>query len=120
MKALLLLRLAAAALLSCACLTLANGRPAAPAPTEGDYVVHNFQFRSGQSLAEVRLHYTTLGTPAQDGQGRTVTEGLGVNHLRLLLGTSMGCMHSWVWERACSPSLGFDDFPWPTPSARIR
>ena len=26
-----------------------------------------------------------------------LTEGLGVNHLRLILGTSMGCMHSWVW-----------------------
>jgi homoserine O-acetyltransferase/O-succinyltransferase len=24
-------------------------------------------------------------------------EGLGVNHLRLILGTSMGCMHSFVW-----------------------
>jgi homoserine O-acetyltransferase/O-succinyltransferase len=23
--------------------------------------------------------------------------GLGVNHLRLVMGTSMGCMHSWVW-----------------------
>ena len=22
---------------------------------------------------------------------------LGVNHLRLILGTSMGCMHSWIW-----------------------
>jgi homoserine O-acetyltransferase/O-succinyltransferase len=22
---------------------------------------------------------------------------LGVNHLRLILGTSMGCMHSWLW-----------------------
>jgi homoserine O-acetyltransferase len=26
-----------------------------------------------------------------------LTEGMGVNHLRLILGTSMGCMHSWVW-----------------------
>jgi homoserine O-acetyltransferase len=26
-----------------------------------------------------------------------LTQGLGVNHLRLILGTSMGCMHSWVW-----------------------
>lgn len=26
-----------------------------------------------------------------------VTEGLRVNHLRLVMGTSMGCMHSWVW-----------------------
>lgn len=26
-----------------------------------------------------------------------VTEGLGVNHLRLVMGTSMGAMHTWVW-----------------------
>ncbi len=26
-----------------------------------------------------------------------LTEGLGVKHLRLVMGTSMGCMHSWVW-----------------------
>jgi homoserine O-acetyltransferase len=30
-------------------------------------------------------------------QHRLLTEGLKVNHLRLLMGTSMGCMHSWVW-----------------------
>lgn len=30
-------------------------------------------------------------------QHQLVTEGLGVNHLRLVMGTSMGCMHSWVW-----------------------
>ncbi len=145
-----------------------------PAPQEGDFVVRNFHFRSGESLPELRLHYTTLGKPARDAQGRVtnavlilhgtggsgrqflqplfagvlfgpgqlldatrnfiilpdgvghgksskpsdalrahfpqydygdmvaahyrlVTEGLGVNHLRLVMGTSMGCMHSWVW-----------------------
>ncbi len=26
-----------------------------------------------------------------------ITEGLGVNHLRLVMGTSMGAMHTWVW-----------------------
>jgi homoserine O-acetyltransferase len=26
-----------------------------------------------------------------------LTDGLHVDHLRLILGTSMGCMHSWVW-----------------------
>jgi homoserine O-acetyltransferase/O-succinyltransferase len=26
-----------------------------------------------------------------------LTEGLHVDHLRLILGTSMGCMHSWMW-----------------------
>ena len=30
-------------------------------------------------------------------QHQLLTEGLGVNHLRLAMGTSMGCMHSWVW-----------------------
>lgn len=144
------------------------------APQEGDFVVRDFHFKSGETLPELRLHYTTLGKPARDAAGRVsnavlvlhgtggsgrnflspqfagvlfgpgqlldagryfiilpdgighgksskpsgglharfpqydyddmvaaqhrlVTEGLGVNHLRLILGTSMGCMHSWVW-----------------------
>src|ERR1700675_1239273 len=29
-------------------------------------------------------------------QHELLEKGLGVNHLRLILGTSMGCMHSWV------------------------
>src|SRR3989440_9418353 len=142
--------------------------------TEGDYVAKDFKFRSGETLAELKLHYRTLGTPARDAQGRVtnavlilhgtggtgaqflspqfanelygagqpldvtkyfvilpdgvghgksskpsdgmhakfpqydyddmvalhyklLTDGLGVNHLRLIFGTSMGCMHSWVW-----------------------
>ena len=32
-----------------------------------------------------------------DAQYRLLTEGLGVNHLRLVLGTSMGGMHTWLW-----------------------
>jgi len=30
-------------------------------------------------------------------QYRLVTEGLRLNHLHLVMGTSMGCMHSWMW-----------------------
>ena len=30
-------------------------------------------------------------------QHRLVTEGLGVRHLRLVLGNSMGGMHAWTW-----------------------
>jgi homoserine O-acetyltransferase len=30
-------------------------------------------------------------------QHRLLTECLGVNHLRLVIGTSMGGMHTWVW-----------------------
>src|ERR1700740_3622720 len=152
---------------------------AAPATTEGDFVVKNFQFRSAESLPDLRLHYTTLGKPAKNAQGRVtnavmilhgtggtghqflspifagelfgpgqlldatryyiilpdgighgksskpsdglharfpqydyddmvaahhllLTEGLGVNHLRLVMGTSMGCMHSFVWGETYS------------------
>ena len=42
-------------------------RASLPATTEGDYVAKNFQFRSGESLPELRLHYTTLGQPVRDG-----------------------------------------------------
>jgi homoserine O-acetyltransferase len=30
-------------------------------------------------------------------QYRLLTEGLGVNHLRLVMGASMGAMHTWLW-----------------------
>jgi homoserine O-acetyltransferase len=32
-----------------------------------------------------------------EAQYRLLTEGLGVNHLRLVMGTSMGGMHTWMW-----------------------
>ncbi len=32
-----------------------------------------------------------------EAQHRLVTEGLGVDHLRLVLGASMGGMHTWLW-----------------------
>ena len=141
---------------------------------EGDYVVRNFRFASGESLPELRLHYTTLGSPLRDAKGQVtnavlvlhgtsgdghqflsphfagvlfvpgglldakkyfiilpddigagksskpsdgmharfpqyryadmvtaeyalVTDGLKINHLRLIMGTSMGCMHAFMW-----------------------
>ena len=30
-------------------------------------------------------------------QYRVIIEKLGVNHLRLVMGTSIGGMHTWVW-----------------------
>ena len=157
-----------------AAMPCAAQQPPSAAATEGDFAVHNFQFHSGESLPELRLHYTTLGKPVRDAAGHTtnavlilhgtggtgqqffqpqfagvlfgpgqlldasryfiilpdgighgksskpsdglhahfpqydyddmvaahyrlVSEGLGVNHLRLVMGTSMGCMHSFVW-----------------------
>jgi len=33
-----------------------------------------------------------------EAQYRLLTEGLGVNHARLVMGTSMGGMHTWLWS----------------------
>jgi homoserine O-acetyltransferase len=145
-----------------------------PTPDSGNYVIHEFHFRTGEVLPELRLHYRTLGKPRRDANGivnnavlilhgttgsgaqflrpefagelfgkgqlldatrfyvilpdnighgqsskpsdglrarfphygytdmieaqyRLLTEGLHVNHLRLVMGTSMGGMHSWLW-----------------------
>jgi homoserine O-acetyltransferase len=145
-----------------------------PAPIEGDYILHNFHFRSGETLPELKIHYRTLGTLKSDGSGvarnavlighgtggsgtqflspqfagllfgpgqlldatryfiimtdgighgnsskpsdglharfphynyddmvlaqyELLTKRLGVNRLRLVMGTSMGGMQTWVW-----------------------
>ncbi len=147
--------------------------PAAP-PIEGDCTLPGFRFASGESLPQLRLHYTTLGRPVRGAAGRVenavlilhgtsgdgraflrdafagrlfgrgqlldasryflvlpdgighgrssrpsdglhmrfpkygygdmvraqhelLTRCLGVDHLRLVMGTSMGGMHTWVW-----------------------
>ncbi len=154
----------------------AQGSTAWPVKS-GDFTLSNFQFRSGETLPSLRLHYMTLGTPRRDAQGRVtnavlilhgtggtgaqflqpqfanelygpgqpldiakyfivlpdeighgksskpsdglrmrfprydygdmveadyrlLTEHLGVDHLRLLMGTSMGCMHSFMLAEA--------------------
>ena len=41
-----------------------------PQPQEGDYIAHDLHFKSGETLAEVRLHYMTFGKPARDASGR--------------------------------------------------
>jgi homoserine O-acetyltransferase/O-succinyltransferase len=145
-----------------------------PAPQEGTFVIKDFQFKSGERMPEIKLHYYTLGTAQKDSSGkvrnavlilhgtggsgrqfltpnfagvlfvpgglldatkyfiilpdnighggsskpsdglhmrfphyeyddmielqyRLLTQGLGVDHLRLVLGTSMGGMHTWLW-----------------------
>jgi homoserine O-acetyltransferase len=140
-----------------------------PAPQEGSWVVRDFRFHTGETLPELRLHYTTVGartgepvlilhgttgagtgflTPAfagelfgagqpldasryyiilpdaigtgkstkpsdglrtrfpkynyddmVDAQSRLVREHLGVRHLRLVIGNSMGGMQTWIWAQ---------------------
>jgi hypothetical protein len=61
-----------------------------PTPTEGDYVVRDFKFTSGETLPELRLRYRTLGKPEKDAQGKTTnavlimhgTTGSGAQFIR--------------------------------------
>jgi homoserine O-acetyltransferase len=173
--------LSAIALSAALCLALVAARADSPTrgalPAEGDYVIRDFHFASGETLPELRLHYTTLGQPRRDSHGRVVNavlilhgtggsgrsllnehfagvlfgrgqlldsnryyiilpdgighgksskpsdglharfpqyayadmlaaqhalvlEGLQVDHLRLVMGTSMGCMHTFMWGEA--------------------
>jgi homoserine O-acetyltransferase len=39
-------------------------------------------------------------TDMVEAQYRLLTDGLGVNHTRLVMGTSMGGMHTWLWGEA--------------------
>jgi homoserine O-acetyltransferase len=48
-------------------------------PKEGDFTARDFKFSDGQSLPEVRLHYTTIGTPQRDAGGR-VTNAVVILH----------------------------------------
>jgi len=169
------MRIAAIAVLFWIGSAWASEQPKYSQLAEGDFVLKNFKFASGEILSEVRIHYRTLGQPERDkegivrnavlilhgtgGQGgaflsrdqfagelfgkgqtldaarfylvmpdnlghgksskpsdglharfprygyqdmleaqyRLVTEGLKVNHLRLVMGTSMGGMHTWLW-----------------------
>src|SRR4051794_12348711 len=40
-----------------------------PAAREADYVIKDFQFHTGQTLPELRIHYRTFGTPRIDEKG---------------------------------------------------
>src|ERR1043166_7755680 len=59
------------ALLILACVTSPVRAAEYPAPTEGDYIIHDFKFTSGETLPELRLHYRTIGKPQKNAQGKT-------------------------------------------------
>ena len=46
-----------------------------PAPMEGDFIVKNFKFHTGETMPELKLHYTTVGDPS--GQPVLVLHGSG-------------------------------------------
>jgi homoserine O-acetyltransferase len=75
------------------CLSLATSAAVAqtswPNFKEGDYILKDFRFNSGETLPELRMHYRTLGTAKRNAQGEIV------NGIVLLHGTS-GSGNSWL------------------------
>src|SRR5450755_1249638 len=74
-------KLYSSALLAFFCLGGAAGHAAGveARPFEGDYVIHDFHFASGETLPELRMHYTFLGKARKDAQGR-VTNAVLIMH----------------------------------------
>jgi len=60
-----------------------------------DGIGHGKSSRPSDGLHAKFPHYGYIDMVV--AQYRLLTEGLGVNHARLVLGTSMGGMHTWLW-----------------------
>lgn len=60
-----------------------------------DNIGHGRSSKPSDGLRARFPHYAYEDMVA--AQYRLVTDGLHVNHLLLVMGTSMGCMHSWLW-----------------------
>src|SRR5688572_23347731 len=54
-------------------------QPPLPQAIEGDFVMKDFKFASGETLPELRIHYRTLGTPKMNAQG-IVTNAVLIMH----------------------------------------
>lgn len=46
-----------------------------PAPKQGDWIARDFKFHTGETIPELKLHYTTVGEPS--GQPVLVLHGTG-------------------------------------------
>ncbi len=60
-----------------------------------DNIGHGESSKPSDGLKARFPHYTYADMVA--AQYRLVTAGLHVDHLLLVMGTSMGCMHAWLW-----------------------
>src|SRR5262245_60302332 len=47
----------------------ATRSPNYPQPVEGDFVIRDFKFDSGETLPELKLHYRTIGELKRDASG---------------------------------------------------
>jgi homoserine O-acetyltransferase/O-succinyltransferase len=63
-----------------------------------DGIGHGESSKPSDGLRAKFPHYTYADMVT--AQHRLLTEGLKVNHLQLVMGTSMGGMHTWMWGEA--------------------
>jgi hypothetical protein len=70
----------------------------APAPKEGTWIVKDFPFQSGEVLPELKLHYTTLGSPGAEPV--LVLHGTG--------GSSAGMLAPGYWGPLFAPGEPLD------------
>jgi homoserine O-acetyltransferase len=66
---------------------------------EGDFIIRNYVFRSGETLPELKLHYRTLGTPKRDTAGK-ITNGV------LLLQGNTGTGANWLRQSLADELFG--------------
>ena len=59
-----------------------------PAPKQGDWVAKDFKFHTGETMPELKLHYTTVGEPT--GQPVLVLHGSGGSAASMLTPTFAG------------------------------
>src|SRR5258708_19558567 len=59
-----------------------------PAPKQGDWVAKDFRFHTGETMPELRLHYTTVGEPS--GQPVLVLHGSGGSAASMLTAAFAG------------------------------
>ena len=59
-----------------------------PAPKQGDWIAKDFKFHTGETMPELRLHYTTIGEPT--GQPVLVLHGSGGSAASMLTPTFAG------------------------------
>ena len=59
-----------------------------PAPKQGDWIARDFKFHTGETMPELRLHYTTVGEPS--GQPVLVLHGSGGSAASMLTPTFAG------------------------------
>ncbi|AHG89562.1 hypothetical protein J421_2025 [Gemmatirosa kalamazoonensis] len=78
--------------------------PGQPFDTSRFYVVLPDDIGHGGSSKPsdgLRMRFPRYGyTDMVRAEHLLLTQALGVNHLRVVLGTSMGCMHAWMWGEA--------------------